>query len=151
MPFPLLQEGCGRIWNKLQREKKRKSLNVPFALRIVCLLTGFLPFLPFPCHPPPHSSHLEREYDLFHKGCLPWGQSWGLTRKPWFELTIFIPALNSFEPTLLKPLAIDRGNRWKCHWRRYVEWRRRGLFISLSCTGSKELLLRQYFNATLAI
>lgn len=151
MPFPLLQEGCGRIWNKLQWEKKRKSLNVLFALQIVCLLTGFLPFLPFPCHPHLILLIWRGNMICFSKGCLPWGQSWGQTRKPWFELTIFIPALNSFEPTLLKPLAIDRGNGWKCHWRRYVERRRRGLFISLSCTGSKELLLRQYFNATLAI
>ena len=94
---------------------------------------------------------MRRSMTCFSKGCLPWGQSWGQSGKPWFELTIFIPVLNSFEPTLLKPLAIGRGNGWKCHWRRYVEWRRRGLFISLSCTGSRELLLRQYFNATLAI
>lgn len=59
----------------------------------------------------------------FSEGCLPWGQSWGQTGKLWLELTIFIPALNSFEPTLLKPLAIDRGNGWKYHRR---EWSRGG-------------------------
>lgn len=156
MPFPLLQESCGRIWNKLQGEKKHKSSNVLLALWIVCSLTTFFPSLSFFCRPSLFSSWLNSlisrgNMTCFSKGCLPWGQPWGQTEKPWFELTIFIPALNSFEWTLLKPQAINRGNGWKYHRRSYVKWRRRELFISLSCTRSREVLLWQYFNAPLAI
>lgn len=111
MPSPLLQEGCGRIWNKLQWEKKHKSLNVLLALWIVCLLTVFLPFLPFPCHLSPHSSHLEREYDLFQWGMPALGTTLGTDWKAMIWIDNIYPCFK-FIWTNLAQATGNRQRKW---------------------------------------
>lgn len=136
------------------RKETQKLECPPFSMN--CLLAYWIsPFPPFFLLPLTSSfvtqqPHLEREYVLFQPGMPALGTILGTGWKAVIWIDNIYPCFK-FIWTNLAQATGNRRRKWVKISQKGVELGGRALFISLSCTGSRELLLWQYFNATLAI
>lgn len=93
-----VETGFGKKYN--EKRNAKSSMSSLLCKALGCLLFLSLPC--FPCHPSADSSHPASARDL-----CPGDSPRDRLEHSLFELAMLIPALNSFELALLKPLAIE--------------------------------------------